>query len=217
MKTLLVSFYSDIENRTYYSDHGKRLKESCESLGIPNDIREKESLGSYQDNCLSKPQFILDNLNEKQQPILWMDVDSLVHKPLDIFDNFEGKSDVVLSTSNGMLSGIKASPIYFDNTDNTRKFLHTWIRSAEKIKTENANEFYHEPLFAVVHGFSSIINIGFVGPEYCIWPGYTNENTYVTMGLADAESKKENLRNMGLSEDKIEWQSPGNNYENEVH
>ena len=60
MKTLLVSFYSDIENRTYYSDHGKRLKESCESLGIPNDIREKESLGSYQDNCLSKPQFILD-------------------------------------------------------------------------------------------------------------------------------------------------------------
>ena len=29
-----------------------------------HDIQEKETLGSYQLNCLSKPQFILDRLNE---------------------------------------------------------------------------------------------------------------------------------------------------------
>lgn len=217
MKTLVVSFYSDIENRTYYSDHGKRLVERCKSLDIPYDIQEKKSLGSYQDNCLSKPQYILDILDKKQQPILWLDIDSLVHKPLDVFDEFEDKSDVVLSTANGMLSGIKASPIYFNNNDNARKFLNTWIDSAEKIKKENANDFDHEPLFGVVAGYMNIIDVGFVGPEYCVWPGHTNENTFITMGLADAESKKENLRKMGLSEDKIEWQSPGNNYENKVH
>jgi hypothetical protein len=30
------------------------------------------------------------------------------------------------------------------------------------------------------------------------------------MGLADAESKKESLRELGMSEELIEWQSPGN-------
>jgi len=29
------------------------------------------------------------------------------------------------------------------------------------------------------------------------------------MGLADAESKKESLRSLGMAEDLIEWQTPG--------
>jgi|TARA_Y100001963_G_C6761835_1_gene439889 hypothetical protein len=212
MKTQLISFYSDIEDRTYYSDHGKRLKENCDSLDIPYDIQEKESLGTYQNNCLSKPQFLLDTLNEKQHPILWMDVDSLIHKSLDVYDQFEGSDiDVVLTTANGMISGIKASPLYFNNTEGARDFISMWIEQTKIIKKIEKEWFDHEPLFGVVQKMISEINIRFVGPEYCIWPGYTNENTVVTMGLADAESKKDVLRRMGLSEDKIQWQTPGNN------
>ena len=40
MNTLLISFYSDIEDKTYYSDHAKRLISECESLEIPYDIKE---------------------------------------------------------------------------------------------------------------------------------------------------------------------------------
>jgi hypothetical protein len=209
MKTKLISFYSDIESRTYYSDHAKRLVLECESLGIPHIIKHKESLGTYQLNCLSKPQFILDMLNDLNEPVLWMDIDSKIHKTLNIFDQFE-EDDIVLATANGMLSGIKASPLYFGNTENARNFLTAWINTGKDIIENNKGVFDHEPLFPLVGHFNKFINIKVVGPEYCIWPGYTNENTYVTMGLADSETKKEALRGLGMKEDLIEWQSPGN-------
>ena len=53
------------------------------------------------------------------------------------------------------------------------------------------------------------MKIGFAGPEYCAWPKSQNDQTVIMMGLSDVESKKGNLRAMGMSEDKIEWQSVG--------
>jgi len=210
MNTLLISFYSDIEDRTYYSDHAKRLISECEALEIPYDIRHKESLGSYQLNCLSKPQYILNMLEGLNRPVLWMDIDSKIHKPLDIFDQFEEDVDMVLATANGMLSGIKASPLYFGNTENAKNFIRAWIAAGKDILENDKGVFDHEPLFPLVEHFNKMINMRFVGPEYCIWPGHTNENTCVTMGLADAETKKEALRSLGMDESLIEWQSPGN-------
>jgi hypothetical protein len=49
----------------------------------------------------------------------------------------------------------------------------------------------------------------FIGPEYCVWPGEENENTVILMGLADVESKKQSLRELGYNEELIAWQSPG--------
>jgi len=209
MKTTAISFYSDIEGRTYYSDHASRLISECESFDIPYDIRNKPSLGTYQLNCLSKPHYILDMIEELNKPVLWLDIDTKIHKPLDIFDSFDSDVDMVLATANGMLSGIKASPLYFGNTDNAKKFLMAWHNSGRDILENNRGVFDHEPLFPLVQHFHDKINMKFVGPQYCIWPGHTNENTYITMGLADSETKKQALRDLGMDEQKIEWQSPG--------
>ena len=209
MKTMLISFYSDIEDKTYYSDNANRLREECKDLDIQCSIQHKESLGSYQLNCLSKPQFILDMLERFNKPLLWMDVDSRLHKTPDIFDQFDESVDMVVATANGMLSGMKASPLYFNNTDKAKEFINAWIASTKDILENNVGVFDHEPLFGLIPTFIKKMNIGYVGPEYCIWPGHTNENTYITMGLADAESKKESLRSLGMAEDLIEWQTPG--------
>ena len=209
MKTLLISFYSDIEGKTYYSDNSIRLREECKSLDIQCSIQHKESLGSYQLNCLSKPQFILDMLEQFNQPLLWMDVDSRLHKPLDIFDKFEG-TDMAVSTSNEHLTGMKASPLYFGNTDKAKEFIGAWIKTTKDIIEGDIGVFDHEPLFSLIPMFIEKMDIKWVGAEYCTWPGHTNENTYITMGLADSETKKENLRKMGLSEDLINIQTIGN-------
>ena len=37
----LISYYCDIDNRTFYSDHAKRLTARCNELGIDCDIRER--------------------------------------------------------------------------------------------------------------------------------------------------------------------------------
>ena len=80
MNLEIVSFFSDVDGTTYYSDHAKRLIEECEKLNVPYDIKEKPSHGSYQKNCLSKPQYILDKLHEKRKPFVWLDIDSYLLK-----------------------------------------------------------------------------------------------------------------------------------------
>ena len=130
MQTQVISFYSDIDGKTYYSDHAKRLTQQLVGLGIPHDIREKASLGSYQQNCLSKPQFIYQLLVEKQAPVVWLDIDSDVRKPLNVFDMFKDNTDIAVSCSTNKLHAAKASPLYFAFTSSALEFLQHWAYMA---------------------------------------------------------------------------------------
>ena len=209
MNLEIVSFFSDVDGTTYYSDHAKRLIEECEKLNVPYDIKEKPSHGSYQKNCLSKPQYILDKLHEKRKPFVWLDIDSYLLKQPTIFEQMIDKADLGFSLSVEQLSGLKASPIFVGATQNSEIFLENWILNTRKALELDKKYFDHEPLFGLVNMFMKQMKIAFVGKEYCAWPKEQNEETVIMMGLSDVESKKENLRAMGISEGKIEWQSVG--------
>ena len=209
MNLEIVSFFSDVDGNTYYSDHAKRLIKECDRLGVPYDIREKKSEGSYQKNCLSKPKFILDMLMTKRKPFIWLDVDSYLLKQPDVFDLMIEDFDIAFATALPSIGGIKASPIFINNTPNAEEFLVSWIKNAEITLQENMKHFDHESLFGLVDFYRKRIRVGFAGPEYCAWPKAQNENTVIMMGLSDVESKKVNLRAMGISEESIEWQSVG--------
>lgn len=210
MQTEVISFYSDIDGKTYYSDHAKRLKAQLEALRIPYDIQEKPSLGTYQKNCLSKPAFIYKLLIEKQRPIVWLDIDSDVRKSIAIFDQFIGNADLAVACSHPKLHAAKASPIYFDFNSKTLDFLQHWNFMARQMM-QNGQWFDHEALIGILHSFYQRegFRMKFIGPEYCVWPGQENENSVIVMGLADVDSKKKALKDLGMSEDLIEWQSPG--------
>jgi len=210
MQTQVISFYSDIDGKTYYSDHAKRLIKQLTDLGIPHDVREKVSLGSYQQNCLSKPQFIYQILIEKQAPVVWLDIDSDVRKSLAIFDTFKGNTDIAVSCSTNKLHAAKASPIYFDFNSKSLEFLQHWSFMARQM-AKNGQWFDHEALIGILHSFyqKDGVRMKFIGPEYCVWPGHENENSIIIMGLADVDSKKSALKQLGMSEDLIAWQSPG--------
>jgi hypothetical protein len=210
MQTEVISFFSDIDGKTYYSDHAKRLSEQLKNLGISYDLRHKESLGSYQQNCLSKPQFIYQLLIQKQKPVVWLDIDSDVRKPLDIFDRFQGSADVVVACSTNKLHAAKASPIYLDFNSKVLDFLQHWTFMAKQM-ANNGQWFDHEALIGILHTFyqKEGFNMRFIGPEYCVWPGQEDKNSVIVMGLADVDSKKEALKKLGMSEDLIAWQSPG--------
>ena len=210
MQTQVISFYSDLEGSTYYSDHAKRLKEELARFNVPADIREKASLGSYQKNCLSKPQFIYQLLVEKQEPVVCLDVDSYIQKTPDIFDLFTGTTDIAVACSTTKLHAAKASPIYLAFNSKVLDFLQHWISIARQLETAG-KWFDHEALIDVLQKFhvQENFHMKFIGPEYCVWPGEENENTVILMGLADVESKKQSLRELGYNEELIAWQSPG--------
>jgi len=219
MKTEIVSFYCDVDNRTYYSDHSRRLRINCNENNIPHDVRELPSRGEYRLNCLAKPKFLLDVLLEKKKPFIWLDVDSLIHAELSVFDELEDKCDVAFAYQ-GFPPHVnanhpKASPIYLTYKDIVIEFLKFWIDCCEEnIKNPRVKVFDHEILMSnVLPVFLPQIKLAMLGAPYAIWPGTSipeNMKPMITMGIADGESKEKSLREMGLSEDVVKFNLVGN-------
>lgn len=218
MTTEIVSFFADIDNRTYYSDHAKRLRKSCEELGMPCDIRELQATGSYRMNCLSKPRFLLEILKEKQKPFVWLDVDSIVHDALEIFDDLKADYDVAFAysgTFNPLLP--KASPIFLNNTPIVYEFLNYWVNECEKnLHGTGRKVFDHEILiFNVLPNFFIRMKVKQLEAAYAIWPGQKLSEKIapmITMGIADGDSKRKALLEMGMSLQAVESNLIGNRY-----
>lgn len=214
MKTEIVSFYCDVDGRTYYSDHARRLRINCNENNMPHDIRELKSRGEYRLNCLAKPKFILDVLLEKKKPFVWMDVDSMIHAELQVFDTLDGVCDVAFAYQqippNINFMTPKASPIYVSYNDIVIEFLNFWIERCENnLNTENMKLFDHEILmWEVLPIYIKKMKIGALPINYAIWPGThipENMQPMITMGIADIPSKEKSLRQMGMSEDLINF------------
>lgn len=220
MKTPLVTFFSDIDERTYYSDHAKRFIKNCRDLKIPFIVRELESKGNYRDNCLSKPRFLYDMIKEINIPFVWMDVDSVIHRSLDVFDDIGANCDLAFAfpkiptKEDPSIALPKASPIFINNTAVAIDFLWDWINAVEEVKAQNIPVFDHEILVSLFVKTFGKIRVGCLPMGYCIWPGveYSGEK-FITMGLADSESKKEKLKELGFNDDMIEYQSVGNKFQ----
>ena len=223
MKTPIISFYSDVDGRTYYSDHAKRMIKNLDSLGMKHYIREKKSKGSYRSNCLSKPRFILEMMNELRQPLIWIDIDSIIHKKLDVFDDFTDKCDIGLafpkvpSKEDPSIGLPKASPIYLNHTPKAFEFIYEWINLSEHVEKNSNVMFDHEILlkiFMQITQQQSGIRMACLGNAYCVWPGLQvlGGEPMITMGLADGESKESVLKTMGFDDNSIRFQSPGNKF-----
>jgi hypothetical protein len=219
MKTEVVSFYCDIDNRTYYSDHSRRLRINCNENKIPHDIRELPSRGEYRLNCLAKPKFILDVLEEKKKPFIWMDVDSKIHAELSVFDDIEDKCDMGFAYQgyppNVNPNTPKASPIYLTYKPIVIEFLNYWIERCEFNELNLAQKvFDHEILMAeVLPLYLPRMRVAQLPINYAIWPGTKlpdGMQPMITMGIADGESKEKSLREMGLDEGTVRFNLVGN-------
>jgi hypothetical protein len=219
MKTPLVTFFADIENRTYYSDHAKRFVKNCKDLNMPFIVRELQNKGDYRMNCLSKPKFLYEMIKEINVPFVWMDVDSIMHKQLTVFDDLAPNCDIGLAftklPNNGdkSISLPKASPIFINNTSAAIQFLWEWVQAANEAKVKNTPVFDHEILASLfVHNISKL-RFGCLPPSYCIWPGENIDGEkHITMGIADGTSKEETLKRMGFDDWAIKYQTVGNKF-----
>jgi hypothetical protein len=223
MITPMISFFSDVDGRTYYSDHARRLSENLKQHNIPFDIRNMKSKGSYRSNCLAKPRFILERMNEYRKPLVWLDVDSLVHRELAVFDQFADKVDIgmafpkIPTQEDPSITFPKASPIYLNYTPKALEFMYKWVDASENVEQRSNILFDHEvlvKLFEELLKSHTGTRLAFLGPQYCMWPGSPTEGVeaYITMGLADGASKEKVLKTMGFDQSLIEYQTPGNKY-----
>ena len=218
MKTEIVSFYCDIDNRTYYSDHAKRLRVNCDDKHIPYDIRPMDSRGEYRLNCLSKPKFLLTVLEEKKKPFVWLDIDCIIHNELKVFDELEDKCDIAFPFdgippyTNALRPGVHI--IYLNYKPIVIEFLKHWILECEKNEIEKEIPvFDHEILMnKVMPVFFTKLKLGMLAGNYGIWPGTqppTGTKPMITIGVADGQSKEKGLIEMGLTEDIVKYNLVG--------
>ena len=185
---------------------------------MPCDIRPLKTTGSYRMNCLAKPRFLLEILKEKQKPFVWLDVDSIVHNSLEIFDDFKSDYDIAFAYSGTInLFLPKASPIFLNNTPIVYEFLNYWVDACEKnLHGTGRKVFDHEILiFEVLPSFFLRMKVKQLEAVYAIWPGQklsTKISPMITMGIADGDSKRNSLVEMGMTPEAVESNLIGNRY-----
>lgn len=211
MNTEIISFYADLGGDTYYSDHATRLKKNCEQFNISYDIREHKPEGSYRLNCLAKPKFILDVIQEKQKSLAWIDVDAQIHQPLTVLD--ELSNDVGCDMAFPILGNTpQVCFMYFAFNEKIIKHLQYWVKCCEEnIQKDDHKLFDHEIFLTKIFPecYHNLM-VKILAPNYSIWPGsplddVSNPNKMITLGIASNKSKEDGLRDMGLPENVIDF------------
>lgn len=205
MNTKVISYYCDVDpNDTYYSDHAYKFIENMHELNIPFYVENIVSLGSYRNNCLFKPKFIKKCLEKFDTSLIWLDIDSKVHRSIDIIDSAD--ADIIMATNSMNEYGEyipKASPIFMKNNETVKKFIDAWIDRCE-FYLKTSNQFFdHEILLEVLK--ESKLNLGLVGFKYCAFADtvFTNNDPVITMGISSGESKIQGLIDMGHTEQRV--------------
>ena len=126
----IISFYTPDWEYPRYAD---LLRRDCDRLGLDHHIVEKPSTNSYVKNCQIKAFFIRDTLEEFRCPVLWIDADgSLIRSPEllmspDILDH-----DIAGNHPKDAPHRVHVGSIWFNYTNNTRKFVDTWCGGIER-------------------------------------------------------------------------------------
>ena len=140
----IYSYYADFQSNNYYKNYATNLIDRCKKFGVTYNISERTSRGSYGANCLMKPEFILEKLKESKAPLIWMDCDTDFKFPFSEFNSVA--EDIGMATHSGDLSGIKASPLYFNYSAGAFKIVREWLVHCRAAFIKDIPELDHDAL-----------------------------------------------------------------------
>lgn len=144
MTPTIYSYYADFQSNNYYKNHADNLIKKCKKFGVTYNISERTSRGSYGANCLMKPEFILEKLKESKSPLIWMDCDTDFKFPFSEFNLVA--EDLGMATHSGNLTGIKASPLFFNYSSGAFKIVREWLVHCRAAFVKDIPELDHDAL-----------------------------------------------------------------------
>lgn len=128
MKFINYYYDKDPSKSSFYEDCYLNLKKQLNSFGhelIADNIDfERMGLSAYDKLNLYKPTFILEKLDQLQEPVAWIDADTNVYGAITEFQNLD--CDIAFATREHDGKTPHAALIYFGNTKKSREFLTRW-------------------------------------------------------------------------------------------
>ena len=120
---LIVSFFT---KNTIYEKEVEDLLLSCQLHGLEYYIEPRDDLGSWQENCCQKPQFILECLDRFRKPLLWVDADAIIlQRPLLSFEGI----DLAIHFNDYEKRVVRSGTIYANPTASAKDLMERWRRS----------------------------------------------------------------------------------------
>lgn len=123
---IVVGYYT---SDSTYQDHVELLKKSLERYKVQYDFIEIDPADWLKATAF-KPTAILQLLEKYQQPVLYLDVDSVIHENVEsYFENLD--ADIAAHYKDG--SELISSTVYINYSENMLALLKTW--RDEMVKT----------------------------------------------------------------------------------
>jgi hypothetical protein len=200
----IISYHTDLDGSNYYRNCATRFVSALNGLGLHHGVEAIASQGSYAANCRYKPMFIQANLRQQRRPVLWVDVDSEIHRDPRDFRELAADVDVALASPNGTLASAKASPIYFNYTVPALHLLSQWVARIADHEQYALATFDHEALLEVIEELSQSVNFRLFGDAYCAPPRSGAGRSVITMGIAQNAAKQQILGKLSSQKSQYE-------------
>ncbi|QNN23317.1 hypothetical protein HED60_13875 [Planctomycetales bacterium ZRK34] len=129
-----MSFYSDAPGRDVYAGYAQTLEQDLQRHQDVFRIERLPYRGTWLATCHAKPSFLLAALEEQQQPIVWLDVDSRLLTPIPLIDpdSYDIAAPQGSNQNTGLITiSLEVAMLYINNTDNAKRFLREWRRRCD--------------------------------------------------------------------------------------
>jgi glutaredoxin len=114
---LVISYYTPD-----YAQVAARLRKSLDRLNLPHRIEMRPPAGSWVENCAQKALYIREIKEQVGTPVLWLDADSTLRRP--VAELSDTNADLAVVKRNGW--SFSGGQIYFGDTDNADFVLNLW-------------------------------------------------------------------------------------------
>jgi hypothetical protein len=164
----VISFFCDVDEKKFYENKSVELINMCKSLGVEHLVVEENFGKNWIDNVRAKPNFLLKMMNTLDHDFMWLDVDCYINKKID----FDFDCDWMMDFRP---DGQPHDYVHIiKNTEKNKDFMGRWIQEIEEKKRGSHTAF---------------MNI-YKTLNYKPVP-----SGYVSLGLADVESKHNYFEN----------------------
>jgi hypothetical protein len=136
---LIVSFYT-----RDYLEHAHRLSRSCRDFGYRYWIEAFSDTGSWVRNCARKGDLVWRALASTNEPVLWLDADAEIKRPLDLFDGLDTDFAVYRAEHAGPKHRFRSGTVWINSTRGGYSLAGDWAELCQEIPGKwDQEHLYH--------------------------------------------------------------------------
>ena len=155
----IVAFHTD---DSVYSNEAKRCRTQLEALGLDHDFTLVPRKEDWVSNCAAKPQFLLESRKRLRGPLLYIDVDTFVHRnPWPYLSQYDADLAVYIHGDGSLCSGT----IFIADTQGAVDILSKWAQ----LQSQRPGTYDQRTLNELVQGApskSQLLNIAHLPPNF---------------------------------------------------